>query len=239
MLYRLLYPRADRVICQSRAMAEDLRSVSGIGPQKPAVLPNPIEIERIRALAARKSSEAEEIRAPRLLAAGRLAPEKGFDLLLEALPAVRAQWPGVHLTLAGEGVEEGRLKRLAEKLGVRSSVCFAGAVQDLAALFSAADLFVLSSRREGLPNALLEAAAGGLPLLATPASGGVVDLLRDQPGCWISPGMTSAALAATLLSALSALSPGERFPHPFIESFGLQPALAEWNALLTATLEEQ
>jgi len=78
-------------------------------------------------------------------------------------------------------------------------------------------LFVLSSRHEGLPNALLEAAAGGLPIVALPASGGIVDLLRDQPGVWLAPEVSTEALADSLRTALRALRPGEKLLTPLLK----------------------
>jgi glycosyltransferase involved in cell wall biosynthesis len=75
---------------------------------------------------------------------------------------------------------------------------------------------VLSSRREGMPNALLEAAAAGLPIVALPSSGGVVDLLRNQPGAWLASEISAPALAISLLNALPSLKPGQRFSHSFL-----------------------
>jgi glycosyltransferase involved in cell wall biosynthesis len=97
-------------------------------------------------------------------------------------------------------------------------------------------LFVLSSRHEGMPNALLEAAAGGLPIVASPASGGVTDLLRDQPGAWLATEVSARALAATLLAALQTLQPGERFAHVFIEEFRLAGALHAYESLIETVL---
>ncbi len=95
---------------------------------------------------------------------------------------------------------------------------------------------MLPSRHEGLPNALLEAAAAGLPIAALPASGGVVELLRDQPGVWLAPDITAEALAASLLTALRALRPGERFAHPFMEAFRIDRAIQAYERLIDQSL---
>jgi len=97
---------------------------------------------------------------------------------------------------------------------------------------------VLPSRHEGLPNALLEAASGGLPLVALPASGGIMDLLRDQPGVWLAPEVSAEALAASLLTALRALRPGERFAHPFVETFRIDRAISAYENLIDRMLIE-
>jgi glycosyltransferase involved in cell wall biosynthesis len=105
-------------------------------------------------------------------------------------------------------------------------------------LFAAATLFVLPSRHEGLPNALLEAAAGGLPIVALPASGGIVDLLRYQPGVWLAPEVSAEALAVSLRTALRALRPGQRFAHPFVEAFRIDRAIDAYEKLIDHMLAE-
>ena len=221
-LYRLLYRHADRVICQSRSMAEDMARELGLAEERIAVLPNPVDLEGIRA--ASNAPHQWPGPGPHLLAAGRLAPEKGFDLLLEAFATVRERFPHADLIIlgggAGAGREETALKSLCRSLGLEAAVCFAGQVDCPYAYFAGATLFVLSSRYEGMPNALLEAAAAGLPLVALPASGGVADLLRGQPGAWLAPEISSEALAVALLAAIGAIGPGERFSHAFFPSSG-------------------
>lgn len=213
LLYRLLYPHADCVICQSAAMAQDLARELHLSPDRIAVLPNPIDFQAI--LAAAESPEPWPGPGPHLLAIGRLAPEKGFDLLLQALVPVRAAFPTADLTLLGAGPEQASLQSLAHSLGLASAVRFAGHVDHPYRYFPAATLFVLSSRHEGMPNALLEAAAAGLPLVALPASGGVAGLLRNLPGAWLAAQVSAPALAASLIEALHSLRPGQRFARTF------------------------
>jgi glycosyltransferase involved in cell wall biosynthesis len=216
LLYRLLYRWSDRVICQSHAMARDLEQAAGIGKEQIAVLPNPVDLEGIRAAWTAPSGRSGA--GPHLLAVGRLSWEKGFDLLLQAFAAVRERFPNADLILTGEGREEAALMALCRSLGLETAVCFAGHVARPYAFFPGATLFVLSSRYEGMPNALLEAAAAGIPLVATPASGGIVDLLRGRPSAWLAPEISAEALATTILAALDAIRPGQRFRQPFFPS---------------------
>jgi glycosyltransferase involved in cell wall biosynthesis len=216
LLYRLLYRNSDHVICQSGAMAKDLAQALGIDDEQIAVLPNPIDFERIHAAMSEPAMRSGA--GPQLLAAGRLSREKGFDLLLNALVAVRERFPEAHLILAGAGPEESALKLLCRELGLENAVCFAGHVDQPYKYFAATTLFVLSSRHEGMPNALLEAAAAGLPLSTTPASGGVVDLLHGRPGAWVATEISAAALAVTIITALETVRPGQRFNHSFFPS---------------------
>jgi glycosyltransferase involved in cell wall biosynthesis len=216
LLYRLLYRRADRVICQSRAMAEDLARETGVPNAQIVVLPNPVDLEGI--LAARDAPSEWSGSGPHLLAVGRLSREKGFDLLIEALAALRKRFPGADLILVGSGREEPALKELCRSLDMEAAVRFAEQVDPPYVFFQGATLFVLPSRYEGMPNALLEAAAAGLPLVSTPASGGVVDLLTGRPGAWLATEISASALADALAKALENLRPGDRFRHGFFPS---------------------
>jgi len=211
VLYRLLYRHADQVICQSRAMADDLAKELGLAQVRIAVLPNPVDVKGI--LAAAETPEQWTGPGPHLLAIGRLSREKGFDLLLRALATVRNMHPHCNLIIAGAGPEEAALKADCHALGLDTAVRFAGQVKCPYEFFPGTTLFVLSSRHEGMPNVLLEASAAGLPIVALPSSGGVEDLLHDRECAWLAPNITAKALAASLLTALDALRHKERFKH--------------------------
>jgi glycosyltransferase involved in cell wall biosynthesis len=211
LLYRLLYRRADRVICQSRAMAVDLVGELDVEIERITVLPNPVDFDGIRA--AKNDPSRWTGPGPHLLAIGRLSQEKGFDLLLQAFAAVRLRFPHADLLIAGAGPEEAALKAQCSSLGLGAAVCFAGHLNRPYSCFPGATLFVLSSRHEGMPNALLEAAAAGLPIVALPSSGGVADLLRDRPGAWLATDISAAALANSLLAALQTLHPEQQRLH--------------------------
>jgi glycosyltransferase involved in cell wall biosynthesis len=238
LLYRLLYNRADRIICQTLTMSEDLAREMGVRKSRLVVLSNPVDVEGVRNSIGQNPAEWNGS-GPRLLAVGRLSQEKGFDLLLRALASVRKEFPDTSLRIAGAGPEEAALKAQCHALGLDPAVSFAGYLASAWADFSAATLFVLPSRHEGMPNALLEAAAGGVPIVALPASGGLVGLVRHQPGVWLAPEISSEALAASLLEALHALRPGERFAHSFVEEFRIERALRAYESLIDQTLEKQ
>jgi glycosyltransferase involved in cell wall biosynthesis len=217
LLYRLLYRRADHIICQSRAMADDLARELRLQRERIAVLPNPVDLEAIRTASGASGHEPPCWLGPgpHLLAVGRLAREKGFDLLLEALVAVRERFPRADVIIAGAGPEEAALRAQCRSLALEGVVQLPGYVQRPYIFYAGASLFVLPSRYEGMPNALLEAAAGGLPIVATPASGGIVDLLRNRQKAWLAPDVSAASLASTLLKALDDLNSGQRVPRPF------------------------
>ena len=241
-LYKLLYRRADRVICQTAAMAADLVEGLEIPQSRLVVLPNPVDVDAIRSQADGDRLENPDAKwsgpGPHLLAVGRLSREKGFDLLLQALAQVRATFPDADLVVAGPGPEDAALKAQSLALGLQSAVHFAGFIDEPAAYFAGASAYVLSSRHEGMPNALLEAAAAGLPIVALPSSQGVVDLLLEQRGVWLGCEISAAALAESLLQALKALRNGERFSHEFVEQFRLERSIAAYEALIDAVLNE-
>jgi glycosyltransferase involved in cell wall biosynthesis len=201
-LYRILYRFADRIVCQSRAMADDLVAELGIRAELLAVLPNPVDFKVFESLA---DPAPWPGLGPNLLAVGRLAPEKGFDLLLNAFALVRRDQPHAGLVIVGKGREEARLKALAIQLEIEDAVSFAGHVDRPARFYAGADIFVLSSRHEGMPNAVLEAFASGLPVVATPASGGLVDLLKCSTNSWTAADVSVAGLTQALAQAIKTL----------------------------------
>jgi glycosyltransferase involved in cell wall biosynthesis len=225
LAYRHLYPRADSIICQSQGMADDLIQHFGVSSEKLTVLANPIEINPIEINPVQTRPQATT--TPELLFVGRLSPEKGLDLLLNALPTIKAAYPQIHLTILGTGPAS--LLQHAQQLGLEENVTFAG-YADPPSYYPAATLFVLPSRYEGMPNALLEAAAAGLPIVATPCSTGVTGLLRDAPGVWLTPEITAEALAQTILTAIASLIeiPQRRFHHAFLAPFELRTAIASY-----------
>ena len=235
LFYRLLYRHADCVICQTPAMAKDLAAELAIDERHFTVLPNPLDVDGIRG-AIRKSPSLWTGPGPHLLAVGRLSPEKGFDLLLQTLVKVREQFPHAGLAIVGAGLEEAALRAECRRLALEAAVTFTGRVDSPSAYFPGASAFVLSSRHEGLPNAMLEAAAGGLPIVALPASEGVVELLRGQPGAWLAADVSADALASSLLEALKSLVPVQRFTHPFIHQFRIDRAIQAYENLIDATL---
>jgi glycosyltransferase involved in cell wall biosynthesis len=236
-LYRYLYRTADALICQSPPMARDLVEHFGHCPRRLPILLNPIDLSAIRNSPIPTTSPWPTGPGPNLLAIGRLSPEKGFDRLLHALAAILPHYPTLQLALLGTGPEEPRLRSLADRLGLHSNILFAGQVDRPEIYFAQATAFVLSSAFEGMPNAMLEAAAAGLPLVLTPCSPGILDLLSGQPGTWLADSITSQALSDALQTALAELhliQPPVRYPHSFLAPFDLPVAIPAYEHLLAS-----
>ena len=161
---RVVYPWADVVTANSKGALDALQA---FGPkEKLAILPNP--------LADSPSSEIFAFASPTVITVGRLVEQKGIDVLLAAWAKVAASLPDWRLALVGDGPLADELKEQASKLGVEDSVDWVGHVSDPFPLLRGAKFFVMTSRFEGTPNALLEAMACGLPAVVSNASPGPV-----------------------------------------------------------------
>lgn len=195
-LYRRFYGKLDLIICQSQAMLADVRATFGLPDAKMVVINNPVDVERVRALAAQPVEWPLAGRAPRLVAVGRLGREKGFDLLLDAL----ALLPDVPLELVvlGEGGLEAELRQQAQRLGLADRVRFVGYQANPYAWIATADAFVLSSRHEGFPNVVIESLACGKPVIATPAPGGTLEILEHVAGSTVASDISADALARAI-----------------------------------------
>lgn len=175
--YATLYPRADRVICSSRRMRNELGAGVGVPAKRLCDLANPVDEDRIRGLATSPQWDVNPGR--RFVAAGRMTRQKGFDRLIEMFAAQNDA--DSRLTLLGTGPLDSEVKKLAARLGVADRVDFPGFIERPWALISGADAFLLPSRWEGMPNAALEALACGVPVIATPESGGISEVAEQSP----------------------------------------------------------
>jgi glycosyltransferase involved in cell wall biosynthesis len=164
---RVVYPWADVVTANSKGALDALQAF--VPKEKLAFLPNP--------LADSPSSETFAFTAPTVITVGRLVEQKGIDVLLAAWAKVAASLPDWRLALVGDGPLLGELKEQARELGVEDSVDWVGHVSDPFPLLRGAKLFVMTSRFEGTPNALLEAMACGLAAIVSDASPGPCELI--------------------------------------------------------------
>jgi len=176
-LYRRFYKFADKIICQSDSMLIDLVQNFAVPRENTVRIYNPVDVDRIKRLADSLPNPYSGP-SPRLVAAGRLCNQKGFDVLLDALALVRQTFPSAQLTILGEGPLEAGLKAQRDRLGLQEAVHFAGFQPNPYPYFKHADLFVLASRYEGLPNVVLESLALGVPVVATDCPGGIQEIHR-------------------------------------------------------------
>jgi glycosyltransferase involved in cell wall biosynthesis len=189
--------RFDAVVAVSRPLVERLAR-AGVPAPKLELVPNAPGAEQPTA----SRDEARRVlgldpSTPVVGWIGRLTPEKGPDVLVEAA----ALLPGdVGISVLGEGPLKAGLLRRAESLGLGRRVRWHGIVESAGRLLAAFDVVVLSSRTEGTPMVLLEAMAAGVPIVAT-AVGGVPDVVSDREAVLVPPD-DPRALAAAIASAL-------------------------------------
>jgi glycosyltransferase involved in cell wall biosynthesis len=200
---RFAYPLADAVTAVSKGVANDVLQFARVKPQKVQVIYNPAFGDD---LIARSQEPLDhpwfaEGEPPVVLAVGRLHHQKGFDILLDAFSAVVALKP-CRLIILGEGEQREALERQAQQLGIAAYVQFPGFVKNPYAYMHRAALFVLSSRWEGLPSALIEAMACGCAVVATDCPSGPAEIIEDGTQGAIVPVEDSKALAAAMLDAL-------------------------------------
>jgi glycosyltransferase involved in cell wall biosynthesis len=176
LLERLAVRAADRVVVTAPAVGEYLRAAHGLDPGRIRVVPNHVDVDVFA------PSPAEPKDKGLLLFVGRLSPEKNLPLLIEAA----AQLAGVRLQIVGDGAERPRLAALAAARGVRAE--FVGTVPNarLPPLLNRAEVFVLPSRYEGHPKALLEAMACAVPVVGTDVPG-IRDVVRHRETGWLCP----------------------------------------------------
>jgi glycosyltransferase involved in cell wall biosynthesis len=169
--------RAAGVVCVSQSVAEHCAQAAGIPSGKLWVIPNGVQLPAgIRPIPGAALGVGEGRRF--LVYVGRLHPQKGLDWLLECLPPIFEQFSDCDLVLVGDGPERLRLQDAAAASGISERVHFAGWRAEIPQILAAATAFVLPSRWEGMPNALLEAMASGLPVVSTRAEG-VAQILGD------------------------------------------------------------
>jgi glycosyltransferase involved in cell wall biosynthesis len=165
-----------------------------------------VDIEKFTpAPAAEKARLRQELKLPGqnlVLYAGRLEKGKGVDVLLACWPSVCQQFPTAHLLILGEGTLQVPLESQARSLACQKQVHFLGAVNEIPKYLQSADIFVLPSLAEGLSNALLEAMACGLPVIAADIPGNK-ELINNTIHGILTKAGESSELSAAILSLLA------------------------------------
>jgi len=208
LLTRMLYPRADAIICVAQDVAEDLAQLVSIPPERITTLPNPVVSRDLRARAAQPVDHPwfASGEPPVVLAAGRLVPQKDFPTLIRAFARVRAKRAARLVILGGAKFEQRRqkLQELARALGVGEDVALPGLVENPIAYMARASAFVLSSAWEGMSGVLIEAMACGCPVLSTDCPGGSREILQGGLYGPLVPVGDAEKMAAAIESLLDA-----------------------------------
>jgi GalNAc-alpha-(1->4)-GalNAc-alpha-(1->3)-diNAcBac-PP-undecaprenol alpha-1,4-N-acetyl-D-galactosaminyltransferase len=230
---RLLYPRARCVVVQTEVVGQGWAR-RFLPPTKVAVIPN-----FVRALPA--PAPVSEREGGLVLAVGRLDRQKGFDLLLHAFASSGLVARESRLTILGEGSERQALASLARQLGIEDLVSMPGIIKDPEAWMARCALFVLPSRYEGFPNALLEAMAMSCPVIAVDCDSGPREIIRDGENGLLVPVEDSGALARAMDRLMEDAALRERLSANAFEvreRFAKETIVRQWRDLIEEVLRE-
>lgn len=191
------YNGADVVTANSRG---SLTAMEGyVDKRKLVYVPNPL----VRPAEPSPIPAALSARRPFLLTVGRLHAQKAYDVLLQAFARSRPATASWRLAMVGQGELEAELKAEAARLRIGERVDWYGQIDDPFPYYEAADVFVLASRHEGAPNALMEAMSCGLAVIVSDASPGPLELVRDDESGIVVPVDDVEALAGAIVRLVS------------------------------------
>jgi len=199
-LYRLMAGAPDRVFAVSELVRQHGIEVDGIDPARVITIYNGLDLAHWTPPAPTPKAPGEFL----IATVGNIRPVKGHDVLIRAAAIVLARFPKATFTIAGEILEPAyfaELQTLAYTLNITDRIRFLGGVTDLRTCLAAADLFVLPSRSEGFSNAIVEAMALALPVVATNVGGNAEAVATGISGLIVPPD-DPEALAAAILQIL-------------------------------------
>jgi glycosyltransferase involved in cell wall biosynthesis len=204
LLYRVAYKNFNFIVSKSKMMRQDLIQNYGIRENQIITIFNPVDITELQLKALDPLIPGlADYTDYNIVAVGRLEPEKNYSLLLQAFAEISDV--SCHLTLIGDGSLRYELEQLAKRLKIFDKVTFVGYKPNPYPYMKSADMLVLSSKFEGMPNVVLEALACGTPVAATPAPGGVFDIAKLAGGVNIATDHSATALAKAIKDVLTDL----------------------------------
>jgi len=224
---------AAAIVTVSQSLKESLVTL-GIAPHKITPLRNGVDLERFRPMDQPVIRARLDLTGPVWLSVGHLIERKGLHITIAAL----AQVPDATLLIAGDGAEEQRLRQLANKLGVSGRIRFLGAIRhtDLCEYYNTADVTILTSSREGMPNVVLESIACGTRVIATAVDGTPELITSPEAGELIRERSPDALVLAW--HNLQGRKPERASTRAFAEKLGWEPTTSGLKALFTRVLTE-
>ena len=227
---------ADTVVINNSCNQKFAIAEEGARPDRIVFIPNGVCVEDYTKPLDQASLRADMGLSPNskiMGSVGRLTWQKGFDVLLHAFSLLVHE--DLNLLIFGVGEEEARLRALAAKLSLQARVHFAGFRRDVRHVLGALDLYVHSSRFEGMPIALLEAMAAACPIVASSVDGNR-DLIEDGVHGWLVPPENPVVLARTIQEALSDLDEARRrgaaARQRVLTHFSIEAIVGSWEKLI-------
>jgi glycosyltransferase involved in cell wall biosynthesis len=203
-----LYGIADRLMLRNYAAVVAVSNEvkqrllkAGVREDKIHLVRNGIDLRPFDKATPSLSNTVSEDRSPIVGLIGRLSIEKGVDIFLQAAARVLVEVPSTKFVVVGEGPDRDKLESLIDELKIRQSVSMLGQRDDMPSVYASLDIMVSASRQEGLPMAVLEGMASGLPLIATPV-GDVPTVVNDGRTGVMVPPENAALLASAIVTLL-------------------------------------
>jgi glycosyltransferase involved in cell wall biosynthesis len=235
ILKKRLLNSADRVICPADAIKNDLRINFGIKPEKMVTIYNPVRVEEIRSRVQPQQPDAADS-GYKIVSIGTLEYRKGFDLLISAMSKIVEKNNKIHLAILGDGPEKENLGKQIQSLNLLDHVTLEGYQKDPYNYLSNADLFVLSSRYEGLPNAVLESLACGTRVVAFNCPGGIEEIIVNQTQGVLVPESDINALSMAIEKQIRSHKYTKRSLLP--EKFNIKTVVPAYEKLVLSELTQ-
>ncbi|QDT90862.1 glycosyltransferase family 4 protein [Gimesia algae] len=239
-LRKRTYPRARTLVVQTQGVADFCRQ--WLKSTHIEVIPNAAPVPRSPEVPA-VSAETLAVRTPSkvILGLGRLSHEKGFDLLIEAFAKVAAEFPDWKLQIAGEGPLRDSLQEQINNLGLQNQVELPGWTSEPELQLDQGAIFVLPSRYEGFPNALLQALSRGLACISFDCESGPAEIIRTETDGLLVPAGSVSELAQALKRLLGDEALRHRLANEALqvtERFSVEKYFLQWEQLLDQAISE-
>lgn len=229
-LQKWTYFLADRIVVQTQRL---IFTIPSRLQKRSCVIPNPVQLPTKQSHKCLPYHGRQDEHC--LIAVGRLEQQKGFDILLKAFSILKDDYPKWTLTILGEGTLRLDLMLLCQQLDIKDRVSFPGREKNIYQKLQNADIFVMSSRFEGFPNALCEAMACGLPVISADCPYGPREIIRDGIDGLLVPSENVLELASAMGQLMNDATQRNYLAQratEITERFGVEKIMKQWEDML-------
>ncbi|HHO75623.1 MAG TPA: glycosyltransferase family 4 protein [Deltaproteobacteria bacterium] len=234
-LRKFLYPRASAVVVQTEPAR---KWATGFVPDhRVYTVANPLSCEENSLGEIPSALKGKSI----ICSMGRLVPSKGFDLLMRSFHIASRDKPDWILLILGEGEDRGRLEKIAKELGISDRIFMPGRVKNTHDYLESSKIFVLSSKHEGFPNALIEAMSLGMPVISTDCPFGPSEIIHDGIDGMLIPNKNIHELALALKHLMDNEAERIRFGEKARETsrrFNIEVIMDQWEKLISHVIKK-